>query len=85
MSNSIDMLIQTILLVNEFDSSNRIEVCDNQTLYGMKKSIDGLWILDIEGYVKFIRVEHLHLCFLKVDIKCIEIITKNEAFTVYCK
>ena len=85
MSNSIETLIETILLVNEFDSSNRIEVSDNKTLYGMKKSIDGLWILDIEGFVKFIRVEHIHLCFLKVDIKCIQIITRNESFTVYRK
>jgi len=83
MSNSIDMLIQTILLVNEFDSSNRIEVSDEKTLYGLKKSIDGLWTFDIEGYVKFIRVEHLHLCFLNVNIKCIDIITHNESFTVY--
>jgi hypothetical protein len=84
MSDSIQMLIEAIVLVNEFnDNCNRIEVSDNERLYGLKKSIDGLWTFDIEGFVKFIRVEHLHLCFLKVDIKCIEIITQKEAFRVY--
>ena len=83
MLSSIEILIETIVLVNEFGNSNRIEVSDDERLYGLKKSIDGLWIFDIEGYVKFIRVEHLHLCFLKVDIKTIEIITETEAIRVY--
>jgi len=81
--DSIKMLIETIVLVNDFDDSNRIEVSDNERLYGLRKSIDGLWSFDIEGFVKFIRVEHLHLCFLNVNIKTIEIITQKEAFTVY--
>ena len=81
--DSIEILIETIVLVNEFGSSNRIEVSDNEQLYGLKKSVHGLWTFDIEGYIKFIRLEHLHLCFLKVNIKTIEIITETEAIRVY--